>query len=162
MDAATLSWVSPDATVGNSEPVCAKTDSGTEDCTSWVIQGTTTVKKITDIEGIADHFTRIYGRETGKRAPDGSDRHVVRPGFDSDIASDNRLKPNEREHYAVTYDTRDAVYPLTARYEAYYLKKGGNGKFGPLTEKDGFLVDNPPKKAAIYKVYSQTETIAAP
>ena len=62
---------------------------------------------ITDIDGTADHFTRIYGRETGKRAPDGT--HVVRPGFDSNIATDNRLKPNERERYYVTYDVSDVA-----------------------------------------------------
>ncbi len=97
-------WVSPDATVKNSTAV--------RKASGWVIEGTTTSKLITDIEGTADHFTRIYGRETGKRAPDKS--HVVRPGFDSNIATDNRLKPNEREKYTIVYDTKDAGFPINS------------------------------------------------
>jgi hypothetical protein len=155
MDDATVPWVSPDATVTGSAPV--ETAPGV-----WAIKGETTVKKITDIEDSADHFTRIYGRETGKRAPDG--RHVVRPGFDSNIASDNRLKPNEMEKYIVKYDTGDAVLPLTVKYKVYYLKKGGNGKFpaGP----DGFYetsgpYNDPPtrKQLAIFNVFEKEVTI---
>ena len=138
-------WVSPDATVKNSTAV--QTTSG-----AWVIKGTTTSKLITDIEGTADHFTRIYGRETGKRAPDKS--HVVRPGFDSNIATDNRLKPNEREEYRLEYDTKGAKFPLTVTYKVYYMKKGANGQFP--TAGDGFLDDavNKAKKFAIFEVSS--------
>ena len=143
MDQALFDWVSPDGTVTGSSPV--QTASG-----AWVIKGQTTAKLITDIEGTADHFTRIYGRETGKRAPDGS--HVVRPGFDSNIATDNRLKPNEMEEYAIEYDTEGAASPLTVTYKVYYLKKGGNGKFP--TGPDGFLKPGTPAKAAIYEVAS--------
>jgi hypothetical protein len=115
------------------------------------------VSKITDIDGSPDHFTRVYGRETGKRAPDGT--HVVRPGFDSNIATDNRLKPNEMENYIIKYDTKGAVFPLKATYKVYYMKKGANGQF-PVTS-DGFLdkVKNEEKKFAIFEVFSKEEII---
>jgi hypothetical protein len=162
MDQTLVDWVSPDATVTNSAPVCVKADPDDADkCLSWAIKGDTTVKKITDIDGTTDHFTRIYGRETGKSAPDGT--HVVRPGFDSNIATDNRLKPNEREEYEVTYDTSDVTWPLTVQYKVYYMKKGASGKFP--TGADGFLNTSLPastlKKLAIYEVYNQEETIEA-
>ena len=164
MDQTLFDWVSPDATVTGSSATyvtdCSSGDSdgdGVDDC--WRVKGVTTAKKITDIDGSADHFTRIYGRETGKRAPD--DTHVVRPGFDSNIAADNRLKPNEMEQYTVTYDTKGAVRPLTVKYKVYYMKKGASGKFP--TGDDGFLntdlTDETLKKLAIYEVYSQEETI---
>jgi len=155
MDLAKVDWVSPDATVKESAPVCLKTDPDNPDeCLSWGIKGKAQVSKITDIDGTADHFTRIYGRETGKRAPDGS--HVVRPGFDSNIAADNRLKPNEREQYAITYDTEGAAFPLNVTYKVYYMKKGANGQF-PVAG-DGFLdnVVNKAKKFAIFEVFSET------
>jgi hypothetical protein len=173
MDDTVLDWVSPDGTVINSEPVCT-IDPDTGECI-WAIKGTTTVKKITDIKGPAENFTRIYGRETGKRAPDGT--HVVRPGFDSNIAADNRLKPNETEKYRVTYNTKKAARPLTVDYKVYYLKKGGSGVFEALTAEDGFLKERSDfpegddgdlawaaysaklKKAAIYEVYSQDKII---
>ena len=163
MDQTTVDWVSPDGTVTGSAPVCAKYDpNDATKCISWAIQGTTTVKKITDIDGSADHFTRIYGRETGKRDPEGT--HVVRPGFDSNIASDNRLKPNEREQYTVTYNTKNAVYPLTVKYKVYYLKKGGSGKFptGPdgFYETSGAYLDPAKKKKlAIFNVFEKEVTI---
>lgn len=164
MDQTSVDWVSPDGTVINSAPHCTNVDAGTGDCigNSWVIKGTTTVKKVTDIDGSADHFTRIYGRETGKRAPDAT--HVVRPGFDSNIASDNRLKPNEREQYTVTYKTKGAAYPLTVKYKVYYLKKGGSGKFP--TGPDGFFESSgaaqdpaTKKKLAIFNVFEKEVTI---
>lgn len=175
MDPDTRDWVSPDATVKNSAPTCTKTEDDGSCIGSWVIKGKAQVSKITDIDGTANHFTRIYGRETGKRAPDGT--HVVRPGFDSNIASDNRLKPNEKEKYTVEYDTKDAAFPLTATYKVYYLKKGASGVFEGLTADDGFLKDRGDfpespegeaawnaykmtlKKAAIYEVYSEDEII---
>jgi hypothetical protein len=160
MDQTLFDWVSPDATVTNSSAV--ETAPGV-----WAIKGKTTAKLITDIEGPADHFTRIYGRETGKRAPDGS--HVVRPGFDSNIASDNRLKPNEREQYTVTYNTKGVAYPLTVKYKVYYLKKGGSGKFPTCKDQTsasceyGFLDTSLPasqlKKLAIYEVFEKEVTI---
>lgn len=86
---------------------------------------------------------------------------MVRPGFDSNIAADNRLKPNEREKYTIVYDTEDATYPLTVKYKVYYMKKGASGKFP--TGADGFLNTSLPastlKKLAIYEVYNQEEII---
>jgi hypothetical protein len=164
MDQTSVDWVSPDGTVINSTPQCTNTDPDTGECigNSWVIKGTTTVKKVTDIDGPADHFTRIYGRETGQRAPDGT--HVVRPGFDSNIASDNRLKPNEGEQYTVTYDTKNATYPLTVKYRVYYLKKGGSGNFP--TGPDGFFESSSAwqdpatrKQLAIFNVFEKEVTI---
>jgi hypothetical protein len=150
MDQAKVDWVSPDATVKNSEPVCLKYESADSDtCVSWGIKGQAQVSKITDIDDTAYHFTRIYGRETGKRAPDGT--HVVRPGFDSNIATDNRLKPNEMEEYVIKYDTKDAVFPLTVKFKVYYMKKGASGK-SPDGD-DGFL-DTSNKKDAIFEVFS--------
>ena len=159
MDGTEVSWVSPDGTVTDSEPVCTAYDQG--ECTNWAIKGMTTVKKITETDD-ADMFTRIYGRETGKRAPDGT--HVVRPGFDSNIASDNRLKPNEGEIYSLKYKTKKVAFPLTVEYRVYFLKKGANGKFP--TGPDGFYESsgafNDPakkKKLAIFQVYSKKMTI---
>jgi len=160
MDQTLFDWVSPDATVtgsgANYVADCGSGDSngdGVDDC--WAIKGVTTAKKITDIEGTPDHFTRIYGRETGKRAPDGA--HVVRPGFDSNIATDNRLKPNEREQYTATFSAKGAAHPLTVRYKVYYMKKGASGKFP--TAADGFLNTSLPaatlKKLAIYEVFDK-------
>ncbi|MGB5439586.1 MAG: hypothetical protein WBN90_08055, partial [Gammaproteobacteria bacterium] len=159
MDGTVVDWVSPDGTVTDSEPVCTAYDQG--ECTNWAIKGMTTVKKITETDD-ADMFTRIYGRETGKRAPDGT--HVVRPGFDSNIASDNRLKPNEGEIYSLKYKTKKVAFPLTVEYRVYFLKKGANGKFP--TGPDGFYESsgafNDPakkKKLAIFQVYSKKMTI---
>lgn len=91
--------------------------------------------------------------------PDGT--HVVRPGFDSNIAADNRLKPNEFEKYKVTYDASDAAFPVTVKYKVYYMKKGASGKFP--AGADGFLNTSLPasklKKLAIYEVYSQEEIV---
>jgi hypothetical protein len=163
MDTASVDWVSPDETVGN----CALEDGtvvpkgpASDDGVTWSIKGCTTVKQIIDTDETG-HFTRIYGRETGKRMADGT--LVVRPGFDSNVAADNRLEPNEREAYKVRYDTRHVTaWPLTVTYKVYYLKKGGSGKFP--TGADGFLDTSLPaamlKKLAIFEVYSQTETVA--
>lgn len=147
MDNTVIAWVSPDGTVTNSEPV--QNADG-----SWSVKGTTTVKKIIDTDA-TEHFTRIYGRETGKRK-DGT--HVVRPGFDSNIAADNRLEPNEKEVYRISYDSSAVTaWPVTVTYKVYYLKKGGNGKFP--TGDDGFLAEGTPSKAAIYEVYSEDVVI---
>jgi hypothetical protein len=163
MDQSMVDWVSPDATVSNSAPECLEYEPADSDtCVSWGIKGQAQVSKITDIEGKSDHFTRIYGRETGKRAPDGT--HVVRPGFDSNIATDNRLKPNEMEKYVVKYDTKDAVFPLTVKYKVYYLKKGANGKFEDFTNEDGFfdtdLPESQKKKLAIFEVAGKEVVIS--
>jgi hypothetical protein len=148
MDNSEVDWASPDGTVDGGAPVY---DADTD---SWSIVGTTTVKKIIDtIE--TDHFTRIYGRETGKRQ-DGV--HVVRPGFDSNIAADNRLEPNEREIYRIAYSTKGVTaWPVTVTYKVYYLKKGGNGQFP--TGEDGFLIDDISPKAGIFEVYSKSVVI---
>lgn len=147
MDPALMAWSSPDGTVINSEPV--QNEDG-----SWSILGETTVKKIIDTEA-TDHFTRIYGRETGKRK-DGV--HVIRPGFDSNIAADNRLEPNEQEIYQVAYSTKGVTaWPVTVTYKVYYLKKGGNGQFP--TGEDGFLKEDISPKAAIFEVYSESVVV---
>jgi hypothetical protein len=164
MDQTLVDWVSPDATVESSSAV--KTESG-----AWVIEGETTVKKIIDVTDEVDHFSRIYGRETGKRKKGGeyNGTHVVRPGFDSNIATDNRLKPNEFEKYKVSFEASDATFPVTVKYKVYYMKKGASGKFPTCTEKStgpcelGFLDTSLPasklKKLAIYEVFSKEETI---
>ena len=86
------------------------------------------------------------------------------------MATDNRLKPNEREQYTVTYNTKDAVYPLTVKYKVYYLKKGGSGKFPECkdaTSQDceyGFLDTSLPagtlKKLAIWEVFDYEEEVS--
>ena len=89
---------------------------------------------------------------------------MVRPGFDSNIASDNRLKPNEREQYTVTYNTKGAAYPLTVKYKVYYMKKGASGKFP--TGPDGFFESSDAaqdpatkKKLAIFNVFEKEVTV---
>jgi hypothetical protein len=163
MDQTLVDWVSPDATVTGAQPVSAvKVDENGDPVLIWSLKGSTTVKKIID-DVNNDYFTRIYGRETGKRKKGGEydGTHVVRPGFDSNIAADNRLKPNEREQYTVTYDISDAALPLTVKYKVYYMKKGASGKFP--TAADGFLNTSLPaptlKKLAIYEVFSKEEII---
>ncbi|UCB55962.1 MAG: hypothetical protein JSW45_05395 [Thiotrichales bacterium] len=165
MDDTQVEWVSPDATVvdctddeGNviSEKGPVMTSKG------WAIKGCTTVKKIIDSDDF-ENFTRIYGRETGKRfdPADLTSAHVVRPGFDSNIAADNRLQPNEFENYKIFYDTSNVAWPVTVKYKVYYLKKGGSGKFP--TGADGFFDTSLPadkkKKLAIYEVYSKDVVI---
>ncbi len=154
MDATRVDWISPDATVTDS--VATETAPGV-----WGVKGLTTVKKIKELEGSVDHFTRIYGRETGKRNAEGT--HVVRPGFDSNIATDNRLKPNEKEKYTIVYNTKGASFPLTVKYKVYYMKKGASGKFP--TAEDGFLNTSLPsstlKKLAIYEVFAAEQQITS-
>jgi hypothetical protein len=156
MDSTEVQWVSPDATVtdckdGTQNKAPVKTIQG------WGIKGCTTVKKIVDTDETW-HFTRIYGRETGKRNVTGT--HVVRPGFDSNIATDNRLQPNEFEKYKVLFDTRDVEWPVTVDYRVYYLKKGGSGKFP--TAADGFLNTqlNKDKKMGITEVARHTKVLS--
>ena len=147
MDQALMAWSSPDGTVINGEPVQNEDD-------TWSIVGETTVKKIIDTDA-TDHFTRIYGRETGKRK-DGV--HVIRPGFDSNIAADNRLEPNEQEIYQIAYSAKGTTaWPVTVTYKVYYLKKGGNGQFP--TGEDGFLKEDISPEAAIFEVYSESVVI---
>jgi hypothetical protein len=163
MDDRKVDWVSPDGTVsgGNGVPVEVD-DPNNPGETIWVIKGKTTVKKITDTHDPKHHFTRIYGRETGRRMADGT--HVVRPGFDSNIAADNRLEPNEFESYKITYDTRNAAWPVTVKYKVYFLKKGASGKFP--TGTDGFYETSTAaqdpvtkKKLAIFNVFEKEVTI---
>ena len=151
MDDVLVEWTSPDGTVED----CPDYEKGPyPTATGWAIKGCTTVKKIIDTDDNA-YFTRIYGRETGKRK-DGT--HVIRPGFDSNIVADNRLEPNEFEKYKIFYDTRNVAWPVTVTYKVYYLKKGGNGKF-PTDPATGFLKASTPAKAAIYEVYSKEVVI---
>ena len=87
MDQTKVDWVSPDGTVSNSAPVCTDIDPDTGDCIgSWVIKGTTTVKKIYRYRRL--RLTTSPVSTVVRQAsvqPDGT--HVVRPGFDSNIAA---------------------------------------------------------------------------
>ena len=155
MDQTEVPWSSPDGTVTGTTPV-QDPDSGT-----WSLSGVTTVKKIID-DSNNDYFTRIYGRETGKRK---EGIHVVRPGFDSNIAADNRLKPNEKEKYRIVYDTSGIVGDVKVEYRVYYLKKGGSGKFPVITDPTdpevGFLdtQKNKVKKMGISEVAKHVEVV---
>ena len=155
MDQTEVPWSSPDGTVTGTSP---EQDPVTG---AWSLTGVTTVKKIVD-DISNDYFTRIYGRETGKYK-DGI--HVVRPGFDSNIATDNRLKPNEKEKYRIVYDTSGIEGDITVDYRVYYLKKGGSGKFPTITDPEdpevGFLdkQKNMDKKMGISQVARHTEVI---
>ena len=126
----------------------------------WSVQGLVGVNKIIDSPD-QNHFTRIYGRETGKKDPLNSNTFVVRPGFDSNIARDNRLLPNEQEDYSVEFDATAAVYPVSVTYKVYYMAKGAGGAF-PTALTDGFLDEAvaTQKKLGIYEVYSETVVIA--
>lgn len=111
------------------------------------------------------YFTRIYGRETGKKYDVDNNLStpsvfVVRPGFDSNmVQSDNRLTPNETETYTVTYDI-DGKSGVSATYKIYYMQKGANGKFitDPTT---GFLDQNASdaKKLLVSEVGSYTQMV---
>jgi len=147
-DGSTLAWEASFGTVTNPQPV--QQNNGT-----WKVEGSAGVNKIiasTD----ASNFTRIYGRETGKKDPANSATFVVRPGFDSNISRDNRLLPNEMEQYSVSFDAANAALPITVTYKVYYLAKGAAGKFP--TAADGFLdsVVATEKQMGIHEVYSQT------
>ena len=154
-DTTKVIWThTPDATVSQGNALPTSDDGGN----SWYFTGKTTIKKIIDAT-TDEYFTRIYGRETGKRLDktDASSAHVVRPGFDSIMVTDNRLEPNEHESYRVTFDASAAVFPVTIEYKVYYLKKGGNGKF-PTDPSTGFYGPFN-KKDAIYEVASHSETL---
>jgi hypothetical protein len=159
MDTSSVPWASPDGTVTGGAPTQVLDPKTGE--LIWVIKGTTTVKKIVE-DTNRNYFTRIYGRETGKRDPYGT--HVVRPGFDSNIAADNRLKPNEKEEYEITYDASYVeAWPVTVQLKVYFMKKGASGVF-PTDPATGFLNANLPvwkkKKLAIFEVASKVETIS--
>jgi hypothetical protein len=159
MDQTKVPWASPDGTVTGSMPV-------QDDTGAWSLVGETTVKKIVD-DLTNNYFTRIYGRETGKRITDESSpyfgTHVIRPGFDSNIAADNRLKPNEKEKYRITYDASDVeAWPVTVKFKVYFMKKGAGGVF-PTDSDTGFLDANLPdwkkKRLAITEVASEEVTL---
>ena len=123
------------------------------------IKGTVTNAEIVEIDD-RDHFTRIYGRETGKSYDVDNNTltpkvYIVRPGFDSNIVPsnhDNRLQPNESEKYTLLYDNLDAGdYNVT--YEVYYMQKGANGKFDP---------SNPTLMITDVASHSEIVTIPAP
>lgn len=110
-------------------------------------------------------FTRIYGRETGKYFDQSTGKptkpsnpnavYIVRPGFDSNIVPsqhDNRMQPNERETYTLTYDSL-ANGDYTVTYKVYYMQKGANGKFDP---------SNPKLLITEVASHSETVTVAAP
>lgn len=167
MDMSKVSWASADATVfdcADEKMQKRATPSDDDGDGKWKFEGCTTVKKITDIMGPEKHFTRLYGRETGKYNPDG--KHVVRPGFDSNIATDNRLEPNEQEKYSISYDIDDeaVAWPLTVEYRAYYLRKGASGKYpvgDDLFFESSKAAQDPvkKKKLAIFQVFSETAVI---
>jgi len=105
---------------------------------------------------VKSNFTRIYGRETGKKYNNNTE-YVVRPGFDSNIVRmDNRLSPNETETYTLTYDIKDKT-GVKVEYRVYYMQKGANGAF-PTTE-DGWLNDavNAEKKLLITEVFKEVK-----
>ena len=160
MDQSSVPWASPDGTVTGGTPTKVPDPKNPGEYI-WVIKGNTTVKKIVE-DTNRNYFTRIYGRETGKRDPYGT--HVVRPGFDSNIAADNRLKPNEKEEYEITYDASYVeAWPVTVQLKVYFMKKGASGVF-PTDPATGFLNANLPvwkkKKLAIFEVASKVETIS--
>ena len=105
------------------------------------IKGTVTNAEIVDIDD-RDHFTRIYGRETGKSYDVDNNAstpkvYIVRPGFDSNIVPnnhDNRLQPNETESYYLHYENL-APGDYTVSYKVYYMQVGANGKFDPSNPK---------------------------
>jgi hypothetical protein len=131
---------------------------------SGVTTGTTTYATIID-STVKSDFTRIYGRETGKKFDLDKNastptEYVVRPGFDSNIVRmDNRLSPNETETYTLTYDITGKT-GVSATYKIYYMQKGANGKFivDPAT---GFLdqAASDAKKLLVTEVGSYTEAI---
>ena len=114
-----ITWTAPDSTVGSRYVEGGK------------IKGTVTNAAIVATEE-RSHFTRIYGHETGKMS---GDTFVVRPGFDSNhVGGDNRLQPNETEHYTLTFDAlSEGNYTLS--YAVYYMQKGASGKFDPANPK---------------------------
>jgi hypothetical protein len=97
------------------------------------IIGTVTNAAIVDSDDM-QHFTRIYGHETGKMI---GGEFVARPGFGSNIVGgDNRLLPNETETYSLTYDgLSPGKYKVT--YKVYYMQKGASGIFPAAA--NGFL-----------------------
>jgi hypothetical protein len=113
------------------------------------------------------NFTRIYGHETGKRyTVDGSfdstgaGTFVVRPGFDSnEVASDNRLSPNETETYTLTYDITGKT-GVSVTYKVYYMQKGANGVF-KVDPATGFLDQEASDalKLLVTEVASHTEAV---
>jgi len=96
--------------------------------------GTVSNAAVVDSTDVSN-FTRVYGRETGKKY-DGT--FVVRPGFDSNmVAKDSRLSPNETETYTTTYDI-SGKSGVSTTYKVYYMQKGANGKF-IVDPETGFL-----------------------
>jgi hypothetical protein len=132
-----------DSTISNQEVVDGK------------LQGTVTNVTIVDSDD-KSNFTRIYGRETGKKY---DEVFAVRPGFDSNTVNmDNRLIPNEMETYELKYDI-SGKSGIQVTYKIYYMQKGASGKF--LTGEDGFLdvESSDEKKLLVTEVYSKTETL---
>lgn len=132
---------------------------------SGVTTGNTTYATIIESDVKKGDFTRIYGRETGKKYNNNTE-YVVRPGFDSNIVRrDNRLSPNETETYTLNYDITGRT-GVSVTYKVYYMQTGANGKFLPLGA-DGFLkTENltPPEaetanKLKITEVFSDTKTV---
>ncbi len=128
-----------------------------------VTTGSATYATIID-STIKSDFTRIYGRETGKKYDldknaSTPNEYVVRPGFDSNIVRmDNRLSPNETETYTLNYDITGKT-GVSVTYKVYYMQKGANGAFP--TTAEGWLNEtlNAEKKLLITEVYSDTKTV---
>ena len=140
----------------------AATDDGTivnQYTDGTTIKGTVTNAEIVESSDMSN-FTRIYGRETGKKYdvdsdPDTPAVFIVRPGFDSNIVPsnhDNRLQPNESETYYLTYDELpEGEY--TVNYKVYYMQVGANGKFDP---------SNPKLRITEVASHSETVTVSTP
>ncbi len=121
---------------------------------SWRYQGDATIRAIVDAE-TNDHFTRIYGYQSGTELEDGT--FLLRPGMDANQTVVTSLSPNEQESYRVVFDAKDAVGDVTVTYKVYYHTKGASGKFP--TGPDGFLSPNAPPQLLISELYSKAVTV---
>ncbi|MDH5639618.1 MAG: hypothetical protein OEZ04_14115, partial [Nitrospinota bacterium] len=118
----------------------------------WFSKGSDANRIIED--GATSRFVRIYGRQTINAASG-----AVKPGFQSNSVVDNRLQPNEKESFDLSFDASAAVAPITVEYKIYYMKKGASGAF-PVDSATGFLdgAVNSAKKMAIMEVVSHSAT----
>ena len=94
----------------------------------WFAKGSNRIVE----DGAVDRFVRIYGRESIDAASGN-----VKAGFASNSAVDNRLQPNERESFNISFNASAASGAVTVVYKVYYMRKGASGAF-PL-DSSGFL-----------------------
>ena len=109
-------------------------------------KGVAVKKKITELSGMAatpynKGLVRIYGRETSTtkaltpaNLPAEAAGDVV-DGFLSNTSNENRLMPNEKETYKVTF----AATPKSVEYRVYYLKYGPRLSATATTDKPANL-----------------------